>query len=124
MRSYNRSVIRDIVQHRSDPELCDICPRSRAPGGRCHVYTLTKGLNRASACSVSDCTLCSASPATQASMGDCGPWDGAGEELLGATLRHRLPQAQPGPRAPGRDGSCPAQRDQATSTADLPGRGP
>ncbi len=35
--------------------------------------------------SVSDCTLCTASPATQASMGDCGPWGGAGEELLGAT---------------------------------------
>ncbi len=32
--------------------------------------------------SVSDCTLCSASPAT----GDCGPLGGAGEELLGATL--------------------------------------
>ncbi len=35
--------------------------------------------------SVSYCTLCSASPATQASMGDCGPWGGAGEELLGTT---------------------------------------
>jgi hypothetical protein len=36
--------------------------------------------------SVSVCTVCSAPLATQASMGDCGPWDGAGEELLSATL--------------------------------------
>ncbi len=35
--------------------------------------------------SVSYCTLCSASLATQASMGDCWPWGGAWEELLGAT---------------------------------------
>ncbi len=55
----------------------------------------------------------SALPATQASMGDCGPWDGAGEELLGAPLF--------GTAA---GGSCPAQRDQATSTADLQGSGP
>ena len=34
--------------------------------------------------SVSDRTLCSASPATQAPMWDCGPWGRAGEELLGA----------------------------------------
>ena len=32
--------------------------------------------------------------------------------------------AQPGLRAAGRGGSYPAQRDQATSTAELPGRGP
>ena len=36
--------------------------------------------------SVSDRTLCSASPDAQAPMGDCGPWDGAREELLSATL--------------------------------------
>ncbi len=75
--------------------------------------------------SVSDCTLCSASPAMQASMGDCGPWGGAGEELLGATLfgtAGRRPN--PGMLAASRGGSCPTQRDQATSTADLPGRGP
>jgi len=39
-------------------------------------------------------------------------------------IRRRRPQTQPGMRAAGRGGSCPAQRDQATSTADLPGRGP
>ena len=38
------------------------------------------------ACYVSDRTLCSASPALQAPMADCGPWGGAGEQLLGATL--------------------------------------
>ena len=36
--------------------------------------------------SVSERTLCSASSAPLAPMGDCGPWGGAGEELLGATL--------------------------------------
>jgi hypothetical protein len=52
--------------------------------------------------SVSDCTLCSASPATQASMRDCGPWGGAGEELLGATpfgAAGRRPNRGCGPRA-------------------------
>ena len=39
-------------------------------------------------------------------------------------VRHRRPQAQPGLRAAGRGGSYPAQRDQATSTAHPPGRGP
>ncbi len=38
------------------------------------------------ACSVFNCTFCSASQATQTSMGECWPWDGAAEELLGATL--------------------------------------
>ena len=38
------------------------------------------------ACSVSDRTLCSELPATQTPIGDCGPWGGAGEELLGTTL--------------------------------------
>jgi hypothetical protein len=33
---------------------------------------------------------------------------------------HRLPQTQPGMRAAGRGESCPAQRDQATSTANRP----
>ena len=52
--------------------------------------------------SVSDRTLCSASPAAQAPMGDCGPWGGAGEELLGATLdgtAGRRPNRGCGPRA-------------------------
>ncbi len=52
--------------------------------------------------SVSDCTLCSASPATQASMGDYGPWGGAGEELLGATpfgTAGRITNRECGPRA-------------------------
>ncbi len=39
-------------------------------------------------------------------------------------VRRRWPLTQPGMRAAGRGGSCPAQRDQATSTADLLGRGP
>jgi hypothetical protein len=39
-------------------------------------------------------------------------------------IRRRRPQTQPGMLAAGRGGSCPAQRDQATSTADLAGRGP
>jgi hypothetical protein len=39
-------------------------------------------------------------------------------------IRHRQPQTQPGMGAAGRGRSCPAQRAQATSTADLPGRGP
>ncbi len=51
------------------------------PGGPTEYYAI--GYN---ACSVSDCTLCSASLATQASMGDCWPWGVAGEELLRATL--------------------------------------
>ena len=50
-------------------------------------------------------------------MGDCGPWGGAGEELLGATLDGTAGHhAQPGLRAAGRGGSYPAQRDQATSS--------
>ena len=54
------------------------------------------------ACSVSDRTLCSASQATQTPMGDCWPWGGAGEELLGATLygtAGRRPNRGSGPRA-------------------------
>ncbi len=39
-------------------------------------------------------------------------------------IRRRRPQTQLGMLAAGRCGSCPAQRDQATSTADLPGLGP
>jgi hypothetical protein len=76
------------------------------------------------ACSVSDRTLCSAPPATQAPMGDCEPLGGAGEELLGATLFGTAG------RRPNRDcrllrgPSYLAQRDQATSTADPSGRGP
>ena len=66
--------------------------------------------------SVSDCTLCSAPPATQASMGDCGPWGGAGEELLGAT-----PSGAAG-RRPNR--GCGPRAAAEASTADLPGRGP
>jgi len=53
------------------------------------------------ACSVSDRTLCSAPPATQAPMGDCKPLGGAGEELLGATLfgtAGRRPNRDCGPR--------------------------
>jgi hypothetical protein len=53
------------------------------------------------ACSVSDRTLCSAPPATQAPMGDCEPLGGAGEELLGATLfgtAGRRPNRDCGPR--------------------------
>jgi hypothetical protein len=48
-------------------------------------------------------------------------WGGAARRNAG---RHRRPQAQPGLMAVGRGGSYPAQRDQATSTADLLGRGP
>ena len=76
---------------------------------------------------ISDRTLCSASPATKTPMGDCGPFGGAVEELLGATLygnAGRRAQAQPGMRAVGRGVSYPAQRDQATLTVDLPRRGP
>ncbi len=51
------------------------------------------------ACSTSDCTARSAPP-SQAPMGDSGPWGGTGEELSRHNLvRHRRPQAQPGPRA-------------------------
>jgi hypothetical protein len=53
-------------------------------------------------CSVSNCTLCSALLATQASMGDCWPWGRAGEELLSATLfgtAGRRPNRGCGPRA-------------------------
>ena len=57
-------------------------------------------------------------------MGDFGPWGGAGEDLLGVTLfgtacrrsNQDCLMADSG-------GSCPAaQRDQATSTAELSGR--
>ena len=54
------------------------------------------------ACSVSDRTLCSASPATQTPIGDCWPWGGAREELLDATLygtAGRRPNRGCGPRA-------------------------
>jgi hypothetical protein len=49
-------------------------------------------------------TLYSAPPAAQAPMGDCGPWGGAREELLGATLlgtvtAGRRPKSECGPRA-------------------------
>ena len=72
-------------------------------------------------------TLCPESPAAQAPMGDCGPRGGVGEQGGDARRnagRHRRPQAQPGLQAAGRGGSYPAQRDQATSTAHSPGRGP
>ena len=42
-----------------------------------------------------------------------------GGAALCNAIRHRRPQAQQGLRAAGRGGSCPAQRDQATSTTDL-----
>ena len=51
--------------------------------------------------SVSDRTLCSAPPALQAPMGDCGPRGGAGDELLGTTLfgtAGRRPNRDYGPR--------------------------
>ena len=68
-------------------------PRLARPEGCCDIGD--------HAWSVSDCTLCSASPATHTSMEDSGPWGGAGEELLGATLlgtAGRRPNRGCGPR--------------------------
>jgi hypothetical protein len=59
--------------------------------------------------------------------GYAGLNEAMGRSRGGAARRNAIlrswPQTQPGMRAAGRGGSCPAQRDQATSTADLPGRG-
>ncbi len=46
-----------------------------------------------------------------------------GEAALHNAIQRRRPQTQPGMRAVGRGGSGQAQRDQATSTADLLGGG-